>query len=139
MPKALTTCNSELVFWLRSAAVRAASCASLDPSVAKRILVGKMLIEGVLLARGLPCWCMMPAARVRRELLRIPLPRTPVNKGKNKGAEPLGPPPSNPQLLSPLRASHYPLGKGASCSSKNVSKNFLVAGGRDLKKASSCL
>src|SRR5215203_6338579 len=37
-------CNSEPVFCARSAAVLAASSASLEPSVAKRILVGKMLI-----------------------------------------------------------------------------------------------
>src|SRR5436189_4396894 len=39
------TCSSESVFWLRSAAVRAANSASVDPSVARRILVGKMLIS----------------------------------------------------------------------------------------------
>src|SRR5215217_8514250 len=39
------TCTSESVFWLRSTAVRAANRASLDPSVARRILVGKMLIS----------------------------------------------------------------------------------------------
>ena len=37
-------CNSEFVVLARSAAVLAASCASLEPSVASRILVGKMLI-----------------------------------------------------------------------------------------------
>src|SRR5918994_6539728 len=39
-----TTCNSELVLSARSAAVRAANPASLEASVARRILVGKMLI-----------------------------------------------------------------------------------------------
>src|SRR5829696_101083 len=37
-------CNSEPVFCARSVAVLAASSASLEPSVAKRNLVGKMLI-----------------------------------------------------------------------------------------------
>src|SRR5215218_7434034 len=37
-------CNSEFVALAMSAAVLAASCASLEPSVASRIVVGKMLI-----------------------------------------------------------------------------------------------
>src|SRR5215212_10814378 len=40
-----STCSSELVLLARSAAVVAARLASLEPSVAKRILVGKILIE----------------------------------------------------------------------------------------------
>jgi hypothetical protein len=40
-------CNSEFVVLARSAAVLAASCASLEPSVASRILVGKMLIASL--------------------------------------------------------------------------------------------
>jgi hypothetical protein len=39
-----STCSSEPVLLARSAAVVAARLASLEPSVAKRILVGKMLI-----------------------------------------------------------------------------------------------
>src|SRR5215207_7534544 len=39
-----TTCNSESVLWASSTALKAASSASLDPSVASRILVAKMLI-----------------------------------------------------------------------------------------------
>src|SRR5918993_3025167 len=38
-------CTSERVFCARSTAVRAANRASLEPSVARRILVGKMLIS----------------------------------------------------------------------------------------------
>src|SRR5215203_125135 len=41
---AVRRCNSEFVVLAMSAAVLAASCASLEPSVASRILVGKMLI-----------------------------------------------------------------------------------------------
>src|SRR5215212_1840291 len=44
MPKTCTMCNSEPVLSASSAAVRAARSASLEPSVAKRTLVGKMLI-----------------------------------------------------------------------------------------------
>jgi hypothetical protein len=44
LPADVDTCNSDLVFSARSAAVRAACLASTEPSVAKRILVGKMLI-----------------------------------------------------------------------------------------------
>src|ERR671913_992339 len=39
-----TTCSSESVFSAKSTALRAASSASLEPSVASRILVGKMLL-----------------------------------------------------------------------------------------------
>src|SRR3712207_8617593 len=39
-----TRCNSESVLFARSAAVVRANSASLEPSVATRILVGKMLI-----------------------------------------------------------------------------------------------
>ena len=39
-----TKCSSEPVLLARSAAAVAASSASLEPSVAKRILVGKILI-----------------------------------------------------------------------------------------------
>src|SRR5919107_6023034 len=80
MPKTCTTCNSEPVLSASSAAVRAARSATLEPSVAKRTLVGKMLIEDVLLARPLPRVCIMPGARTRCELLRMDLPRTLVNK-----------------------------------------------------------
>src|SRR5215212_3852306 len=44
MPKTCTRCNSEPVLSARSAAVRVARSASSEPSVAKRTLVGKMLI-----------------------------------------------------------------------------------------------
>jgi hypothetical protein len=44
LPADVDTCNSDLVFSARSVAVRAACLASTEPSVAKRILVGKMLI-----------------------------------------------------------------------------------------------
>src|SRR5215211_5395442 len=85
MPKTCTRCNCEPVLSASSAAVRAARSASMDPLVAKRILVGKMLIRGALLA-GSSLWkCMMPAAITPCELLRILLPRTPVNKGMKKG------------------------------------------------------
>src|ERR671910_938706 len=48
-------CNSELVFCARSAAVLAASSASLEPSVAKGILGGKLPIVGCPLPkRGRP-------------------------------------------------------------------------------------
>src|SRR5919112_5441829 len=40
----MTTCSSELVFSARSAAVVAANWASSEPSVARRIVLGKMLI-----------------------------------------------------------------------------------------------
>src|SRR5215204_29251 len=97
-------CSSELVFWLRSTAVRAANSASVDPSVARRILVGKMLISPP--PRSAPPVCEtydvirpspahMVHAPVHRtinfrecpkgELRRIPLPRTPVNKGMKEG------------------------------------------------------
>jgi hypothetical protein len=39
------TCNSEFVLWAISAAVVRARRASLEPSVAKSIFVGNMLIE----------------------------------------------------------------------------------------------
>src|ERR671920_2300538 len=42
-----TTCNSESVFWASSTALRAARSASSEPSVASRILVGKMLIASL--------------------------------------------------------------------------------------------
>src|SRR5829696_4656782 len=52
----MTTCSSELVFSARSAAVRAANWASSEPSVARRMVVGKMLIGSnvllVLYAQG---------------------------------------------------------------------------------------
>jgi hypothetical protein len=70
-------CNSEPVFSARSAAVRAASFASFEPSVAKRILVGKMLIFR-LLARGPANEHMMPVG----ELLRIRYALVSSNTGK---------------------------------------------------------
>src|ERR671921_2916844 len=45
MSQTWITCSSELVCLPRSTAVRVASSASLEPSVANRILVGKMLIS----------------------------------------------------------------------------------------------
>jgi hypothetical protein len=42
--KTKATCSSEPVLSARSTAVRAAKIASLEPSVARRIFVGKMLI-----------------------------------------------------------------------------------------------
>src|SRR5215217_4731627 len=42
-----TTCNSESVFWASSTALRAARSASSEPSVASRILVGKMFIASL--------------------------------------------------------------------------------------------
>src|SRR5215212_3270043 len=42
-----TTCNSESVFWASSTALRAGRSASSEPSVACRILVGKMLIASL--------------------------------------------------------------------------------------------
>ena len=65
-------------------------------------------------------------------LRRIPIPGTSVNKGKKKGAGPLRPRPFQPSTPSGSKGNRYPLGKGASCSSKKVSKNFPCAGGRDL-------
>src|SRR5215217_6189785 len=44
-------CSSELVLLAMSAAIRAASSACLEPSVASRILVGKTLISDRLLSR----------------------------------------------------------------------------------------
>src|SRR5215204_880122 len=58
-------CNSELVFSARSAAVRAASFATSEPSVAKRILVGNMLIVR-LLARSSAQEHMMPVGERQR-------------------------------------------------------------------------
>jgi hypothetical protein len=46
--KTKATCSSELVLSARSTAVRAAKEASLEPSVARRIFVGKMLILSLL-------------------------------------------------------------------------------------------
>src|ERR671911_544484 len=42
-----TTCNAESVFSAMSTALRAANSASSEPSVASRILVGKMLIASL--------------------------------------------------------------------------------------------
>src|SRR5215208_6720381 len=58
-------CNSEAVFSARSTAVHAASFASSEPSVAKRILVGKMFIVR-LLARGSAHEHMMPVGGLQR-------------------------------------------------------------------------
>src|SRR5215208_5655774 len=49
-----TTCNSESVASARSTALRAASSASSEPSVASRILVGKMLIAALSFPVGTP-------------------------------------------------------------------------------------
>src|SRR3712207_6289146 len=43
-PPMCTTCSSASVLWASSTALRAASSASSEPSVASRILVGKVLI-----------------------------------------------------------------------------------------------
>src|SRR5215203_1825161 len=51
---AYTTCSSEPVFSTRSMAVRAASSASSEPSVASRTFVGNTLMLYLLLAPRLP-------------------------------------------------------------------------------------
>src|SRR5918999_4453559 len=61
-----TTCSSELVLLARSAAVVAANLASLEPSVARRTLVGNILTGLTSLLYAPSLGVMMPQAEVQR-------------------------------------------------------------------------
>src|ERR687897_1489306 len=69
-----TTCSSESVFWDTSTAASVAEDASSEPSVANRILVGKMLI---VCASSL---CVLPLVddAIRRSLAHHPKTRSPL-------------------------------------------------------------
>src|ERR671913_1768425 len=61
-----TTCNSEPVLLARSAAVVAANLPSLEPSVARRTLVGNILTGLTSLLYAPSLGVMMPQAEVQR-------------------------------------------------------------------------
>src|ERR671916_1371949 len=59
------TCSSESVASAKSTALRAASSASSEPSVASRILVGKMLIAALSSPAGTPSKCLYQSYQIR--------------------------------------------------------------------------